>query len=164
MASFKPETDTKAFRNALGRFATGVTVITANGPDGPIGMTANSFTSLSLEPALVMWSPAKKSSRYEAFVNAPHFAIHILAHDQKEICNAFARSKSAFDQFEVTHNLHDVPVFSGCLAVFECKRFAVHDAGDHSIIVGEVEFTQEREGTGLVFSQGAFGAINPLQA
>jgi flavin reductase (DIM6/NTAB) family NADH-FMN oxidoreductase RutF len=163
MASFKPDTDSKAFRNALGRFATGVTVITANGPDGPIGITANSFSSLSLDPALVLWSPAKQSSRYDAFVNAKHFAIHVLASQQQDICNAFARSKSAFDEFEHTFNTHRVPVLSNCLATFECQQAAVHDAGDHSIIVGQVELIHQRDGNGLVFSQGKFGSIEPIQ-
>ena len=162
-ASFKPDSDSKAFRKALGQFATGVTVITANGSNGPIGMTANSFSSLSLDPALVLWSPAKQSSRYDAFIKARHFAIHVLAAEQKDICNAFARSKSAFEEFDHTFNIHNVPVLSNCLATFECQQAAVHDAGDHSIIVGQVELIHQRDGNGLVFSQGEFGSIEPIQ-
>jgi len=84
--------DERAFRYALGRFATGVTIVTCNGPDGPMGITANSFASLSLDPPLVLWSPAKSSRRYDAFVNAPEFAIHVASYDQLDLCRDFAKS------------------------------------------------------------------------
>ena len=84
--------DERAFRDALGRFATGVTIVTCNGPDGPMGITANSFASLSLDPPLVLWSPAKSSRRYEAFVNATEFAIHVASYDQLDLCRDFAKS------------------------------------------------------------------------
>ncbi|MEP0565440.1 MAG: flavin reductase family protein, partial [Paracoccaceae bacterium] len=89
--TFRPDADDpKAFRNALGSFATGVTIVTCNSTHGPLGITANSFASVSLDPPLVLWSPARASKRFAAFETAEHFAIHVLSEDQKDFCNVFA--------------------------------------------------------------------------
>jgi len=158
--AFTPSPDnTRLLRDAFGRFATGVTVVTASTDDGPVGITANSFSSLSLEPALVLWSPAKGSKRFADFANAPHFAIHILADDQADICAGFVRDKRAFDGLDMTTNDHGVPLINNCLARLECKHVATHPGGDHVIVVGEVTFAQINEGRPLGFFAGKFGVF-----
>jgi len=157
-AVFIPGADNhRAFRNALGSFTTGVTVVTAMTADGPIGMTVNSFASVSLDPPLVLWSPAKSSSRYGAFTGASHFAIHVLGADQDHLSAAFTRGGNGFDGIEVRFNDEGVPVLPGTLARFECAEQAQHDAGDHTIIIGRVLRVAHRQGEPLCFSGGRFG-------
>lgn len=157
-AVFIPEADNhRAYRNALGSFTTGVTVVTAMTADGPIGMTVNSFASVSLDPPLVLWSPAKSSSRYDAFTGARHFAIHVLSADQDHLSAAFTRGGSGFDGIDVRFNDEGVPVLPGTLARFECVEQAQHDAGDHTIIIGKVLRVAHRQGEPLCFSGGRFG-------
>lgn len=146
----------RAFRDALGQFATGVTVVTVATPDGPMGMTANSFSSISMDPPLIMWSPAKASSRYPHFVAARHFAVHVLGAEHEDIAMGFARSGQAFDGLDVTLNAQGVPLLGNCLARFECDTHQIHDAGDHAIILGLVTTAAYREGDALVFCQGKF--------
>lgn len=157
LLGFAPETDSRAFRTALGRFATGVTVITAAGPDGPVGFTANSFAALSLDPPLVLWSPAKSSSRFAIFTTAPAFSIHVLAAEQAALGARFVRGGAGFDG--LAHNLSSqgVPLIEGTLARFDCRLHATHDGGDHVIVVGRVEQALYREGAPLLFSQGGYG-------
>jgi flavin reductase (DIM6/NTAB) family NADH-FMN oxidoreductase RutF len=158
--SFEPNADTsRALRNALGRFATGVTVITCNTPTGPIGMTANSFASVSLDPALVLWSPAKASKRYKAFTEAEHFAIHVMTAEQTDICNGFAKNGEAFDGYDWHACSKGVPLIAHCLSRFECARAAVHDAGDHSIIVGQVTRVSTQAAEPLMFYSGKYGGF-----
>lgn len=162
MESFTPGPDTaKTFRNALGRFATGVTVVTARTPQGPIGITANSFASVSLDPPLVLWSPAKVSKRYAAFTAAQDFAIHVLGEDQMELCETFARPDHTFDGLDWADCDDGVPLLAGCLARFECRKYAEYEGGDHSIIVGRVKRASLREGAPLLFSSGQFGHFAP---
>lgn len=156
---FAPREDPKKFRSALGKFTTGITVVSSLTPEGPIGITANSFTSVSLEPALVMWSLAKSSSRHALFAEASAFAIHILSSEQRAVCDAFVRRKDAFDEIAHTKNNAGVPLISGCLAVFECTQYATHDAGDHTIILGEVHTAFERKGNSLIFSNGEYACL-----
>lgn len=157
-AVFIPEADNhRAYRNALGSFTTGVTVVTAMTADGPIGMTVNSFASVSLDPPLVLWSPAKSSSRYGAFTGARHFAIHVLSADQDHLSAAFTRGGSGFDGIDVRFNDEGVPVLPGTLARFECAEHSQHDAGDHTIIIGKVLRVAHRQGEPLCFSGGRFG-------
>ncbi len=160
--SFDPtQDDGRLFRNALGQFATGVTVVTCDAGDGPLGITANSFSSLSLDPPLILWSPAKLSSRYPFFAAASHFAVHVLGHDQAELCSAFARSGDAFDMAQWSPNDAGVPLIDGCLARFECDTHAEHDGGDHTIMVGRVTRVTMSEGTPLMFHSGKFGSFLP---
>jgi flavin reductase (DIM6/NTAB) family NADH-FMN oxidoreductase RutF len=160
--SFVPGPDTeRRFRDALGRFATGVTVVTALGAKGPVGITANSFASLSLDPPLVLWSPARSSRRFATFASARHFAIHVLAAEQFALGRHFARKGLDFDLPDVAFNPEGVPVLPGCLARFECRRQAVHDGGDHAIVVGEVLRAAARAGAPLVFSAGRYGGFRP---
>lgn len=157
-ALFAPEAENhRAYRNALGSFTTGVTVVTAMSADGPIGMTVNSFASVSLDPPLVLWSPAKNSSKHDAFSGTHHFAIHVLGADQDHLSAAFTRGGAAFDGLKVEINPHGVPVLPGTLARFECVQQAQHDAGDHTIIIGKVLRVAHRQGEPLCFSGGRFG-------
>ena len=159
MNAFDPLTDQRAFRDALGAYATGVTVVTTASADGPIGITANSFASVSLDPPLVLWSPAKSSKRFKYFTGAKHFAIHVLDGHQQQLCNDFTRDKSAFDGLDWTTNDNGVPLINGCLARFECSLDAEHDAGDHVIIVVRVIEAAARDGLPLLFQAGRFVSI-----
>ena len=159
MIGFTPSDDPRAFRTALGAYATGITVVTVPSPDGPIGITANSFASVSLDPPLVLWSPAKTSKRFGYYENAKHFAIHVLDAHQQHICDGFAKNKSAFDGLDWETDDNNVPLLKGCLARFECNLFAKHDAGDHTIILGQVHRASTRDGLPLLFQGGRFASI-----
>lgn len=159
IAQFNPMQDQRAYRSALGRFATGIAVVTTTGPDGPIAITVNSFASVSLDPALILWSPDKSSKRHDVFVKADHFVVHILAANQKHICDGFARAAYAFDEIDVQMSPEGSPVIQGCLAVFECRKSAAHDAGDHTILIGEVFRVSEQAGESLVYAHGAFAKL-----
>ena len=158
MTRFIPGPDTRlAFREALGAFTTGVTVVTCQSPVGPLGITANSFSSVSLDPPLILWCPAKSSSRFRAFVDAEHFAVHVLNIGQRDLCQRFASGGLSFDQVDWSADQHGVPNLHGCLARFECTRHAVHDAGDHAIVVGEVFAATHVAGAPLIFARGTYG-------
>ncbi|MFA8387672.1 MAG: flavin reductase family protein [Pelagibaca sp.] len=158
--SFEPAQDNgREYRAALGRFGTGVTVITCDTGDGPLGITANSFASVSLDPPLVLWSPAKSSSRYPFFMAADHFAIHVVGAEQAELCTAFARNGNPFDQFDWHRGDHDVPLLDNCLSRFECTKVAEHDGGDHSIVVARVRLVTTRDGDPLLFFSGRYGGF-----
>lgn len=160
--SFCPGPDTeRRFRDALGAFATGVTVITAAAPGGPVGITANSFASLSLDPPLVMWAPARASRRFAALVAAEYFAIHVLGREQYPLARHFSREGRDFAIPGVVLSPQGVPLLPGCLARFECRREAVHEGGDHAIVIGRVERAEHRPGAPLVFSAGRYGGFAP---
>ncbi len=157
--TFDPATDSDNFRTALGTFATGVTVVTTDSVEGPVAIVANSFASVSLDPPLVLWSPAKASKRFEHFAGSRRFAINVLSDAQHDICNAIARSKIAINDVP-THPSHcGMPLIDGALATFECSLEATHDGGDHVIIVGRVTKAHHRPGAGLVFQGGKYGAF-----
>ena len=151
--------DPRIFRNALGRFATGVTVVTCMTEQGPLGITVNSFASLSLDPPLVLWSPAKSSSRHDAFVAAQHYAIHVLNADQLPLSQSFARDGDPFDGRSVQTSAHGVPLLDECLARFECRQYRVHDGGDHSLVLGQVIDLEQNQGAPLVFFSGQYGGF-----
>lgn len=158
MDQFTPSADTeRAFRDALGCFATGVTVVTCRDAEGPLAMTANSFAAVSLDPPLVLWSPAISSRRHDSFVNAEHFAIHVLSTDQHAMCRDFAMNGRAFDCAPWHEDDTGVPLLDGCLARFTCSKFAAHPGGDHTIILGRVTDVARSAGKPLVFAQGAYG-------
>lgn len=148
-----------ALRKVLGRFATGVAVVTCASEHGPVGMTVNSFTSLSLDPPLVMWSPAKSSRRAEAFRASPGFAIHVLAADQQDVADAFMRVADAFAATEWRRGEHGVPLIEGCLARLECLRVAQHEAGDHTIEIGRVVAMASRNGDPLLYYRGRYDRL-----
>lgn len=155
--------DPRRFRDALGAFATGVCIVTTGsgtgGRTGPVGITANSFSSLSLDPPLVLWSPARASRRFAAFARARYYAIHVLAADQFALARHFALDGLDFALPGVITSAEDVPLLPGCLARFECRQEAVHDGGDHALIVGRVLRATSRPGMPLVFSGGRYGGF-----
>lgn len=132
--------DSRELRQALGHFATGVTIITGRNRQGePVGMTASSFNSVSLEPPLVLWSVGKSAWGYEAFAEADHFAAHVLHAGQQELSNRFGRAgEDKFAGLPMAQGLHQLPVLDDCAACFECSVEQRHDAGDHLILVGRV--------------------------
>lgn len=141
----------------MGCFATGVTIVTTMTDRGPLGMTANSFASVSLDPPLVLWSPARKSARFPAFEAASHFAVHILSDDQRELADIFSKSGiEAFDDLKYTLGIGDTPLLEGCTARFECSHAAGHDGGDHLIVVGEVLRISACDKPSLLFYRGAY--------
>lgn len=156
-AVFAPDADARAFRDALGRFATGVTVVTVLAGTGPMGMTANSFASVSLDPPLVLWSPARLSSRFEWFAQAEHFVIHVLDEDQADLAARFTRGGAGFDGLAYRSTPEGVPLLPEPLARFDCRHAATHDGGDHAIVIGHVLRAAMRPGHPLLFSQGRFG-------
>lgn len=155
--------DTKEFRRALGNFATGVTVMTAQNSQGEqVGMTANSFNSVSLDPALILWSIDKHSASYRVFAEATHFAVNVLSATQIELSNHFARrSADKFIGIAFELGLGQAPLLAHCSATFECEKYAVHDGGDHWIIVGRVLRFADYGRAPLVFHQGAYSAVMP---
>lgn len=154
-------------RDALGRFTTGVTVVTVDSAQGPVAITANSFASVSLDPPLVLWSPSRTSNRYRFFAEATHFAIHVLGGDQDELCWRIAKDAHGLLPHEIVRNPEGVPVLSDCLARFECRRWASYDGGDHEITVGRVLRVGRRAtGDGLAFFAGRMTRVSatPLSA
>lgn len=129
------------FRNALGSFATGITVLTALAPDGePIGVTISSFNSVSLNPPLILWSLSCDSPRLEAFRGTTHYAVNVLAADQQVVSDAFAgRDEDRFGNVRIRRGLAGVPLIEGCAAWFECANETQYPGGDHLIFVGRVE-------------------------
>lgn len=157
------EFDARAFRRALGNFATGVTVITARAPDGrQVGVTANSFNSVSLDPPLVLWSIDKRSSSQDVFDAASHFAVNVLAADQIELSNNFARPKEdRFAGIEYSEGVGGAPVFADCSARFHCEKFQRMDGGDHWILVGKVLAFDDLGRAPLLYHQGAYSMVLP---
>lgn len=153
------------FRAALGQFTTGVTIVTACTPDGRmLGMTANSFNSVSLTPPLVLWSLSTQSSSMPGFRSAAHYAINVLAADQRLLAERFSRK--GIDRFEGVAwraGLTGAPVIDGAVAVFECRNRSQHEEGDHLIFVGEVAHCRRRVGAApLVYHGGRFFTDLPM--
>jgi flavin reductase (DIM6/NTAB) family NADH-FMN oxidoreductase RutF len=164
MIPFAPgDAEGATLRRAFANFGTGVTVITAMTDRGPLGMTANSFSSVSLDPPLVLWSAARRSKRHDAFAAAPHYCIHILGADQGALARHFATEGEAFESFDWRPGPDGAPTLPGCLAAFHCDTHAVHPAGDHSLILGQIRHAAltRSAASGLLFHQGAFGAFRP---
>ncbi|NDR58070.1 flavin reductase [Pseudoruegeria sp. M32A2M] len=149
----------RALRTALGAYATGVTVVTCGTDEGPLGFTVNSFTSVSLDPPLVLWCPALLSPRHDAFVAARDFSIHVLEVSQLEISQRFAERADDFTGIDWAESEAGVPHLAGCLTRLDCRHFASHGAGDHTIVIGQVERVTHRPGTPLLFALGAYGRL-----
>ena len=165
MTSFIPDgTNARQFRRALGQFATGVCVITTRAGDEDLGITANSFSSVSLDPPLVLWSPAKASFRFQAFSEAAHYAIHVLREDQHDLAMRFSRSGRDFDGLALERTAEGVPELRDCLARFTCEKIAGHDAGDHLIVVGRVKKAMMGAGKPLLFACGQYGTFSETDA
>jgi flavin reductase (DIM6/NTAB) family NADH-FMN oxidoreductase RutF len=150
------------YRRALGQFPTGVTIVTARAGDGRyIGLTANSFTSVSLEPALVSWSLRRASALFDAFSAASHFAVNVLAAGQAGLAVRFAaRTEDRFGRVPLVEGVAGAPLIEGSLAWFECTTQACHLAGDHGIFIGRVDryTNSERAELPLVFCRGGYTA------
>lgn len=160
-----PSFSSVEFRAALGMFATGVTIVTGRGPDGlPVGLTANSFNSVSLTPPLVLWSLSRRAGSMAAFSAGSHYAINILAADQHALAERFA--SKAVDRFAGVawhEGTAGAPVIDGAVAVFECFNRSRYDEGDHVIFVGEVERCAHRAGAQpLIFHGGRYYTELPL--
>ncbi|MDA3129975.1 flavin reductase family protein [Aliibacillus thermotolerans] len=131
--------DSREFRNIVGNFATGITVITTKSKETPMGFTANSFTSLSLEPKLVLFHIDKGSSNYNVFMETDHFAVNILANDQMDVSKQFAQKDvDRFAGIDYEEKVTGSPVLTGTLAYLDCKVVNRYDGGDHTIVIGEV--------------------------
>lgn len=155
------EFDPKAFRRALGNFATGVTIITAEGANGErVGVTASSFNSLSMDPPLILWSSMKTARSCEIFESASHFAVNILASDQMEMSNHFARQQEdKFAGFEWDKGIGGAPVFPNCAGRFQCETYDKLDGGDHWIFVGKVIAFDDYGRAPLCFHQGSYSMV-----
>lgn len=161
-----PSFSARDFRAALGMFATGVTIVTARNAEGlPVGLTANSFNSVSLSPPLVLWSLARSAGSMPDFERGSHYAINILAADQRALAERFA-SKTVVDRFSgvaFREGAGGAPILEGSAAVFECFNRSRYEEGDHVIFVGEVERCGRRTGAQpLIFHGGRYFTELPL--
>lgn len=161
-----PAINTRELRDAFGAFMTGVTIVTTARDDGqPLGFTANSFSSVSLDPALLLVSIAKTSSNFQTFSTTGHFAINILAEGQKDLSNTFARpSEDRFAQVGWHLSAHRNPLIDDVSAWFDCTTHAVIDAGDHALIVGKVEAFHSAGYAGLGYYRGGYFTPAKLSA
>lgn len=156
--SFIPPEEIRSFRNALGAFATGVTVVTTRSSTGTdVGLTANSFNSVSLDPPMVLWSLAKASRALPIFAGSGHFAVHVLAADQEEISARFSRpGVDKFAGLEIQRGLGDTPLLRQYSARFQCRTEFQYEGGDHVIFVGRVEAFDHTDARPLVFHAGKY--------
>lgn len=161
-----PGMDPQALRKALGAFATGVTIVTTRAADGTdIGITANSFSSVSLNPPMVLWSLAKSAASIGAFREAGYFAVHVLAADQDGLSVRFAtRGIEKFAGLALERGREEIPLLGGCTARFECRTAFQYEGGDHVIFVGEVENLTHSERPPLVFHGGRYGMVRRKEA
>ena len=154
--------DGRELRNALGRFATGVCLITLETIDGDaLALTANSFSSVSLDPPLVLWNLQNNSDVFEHYAQGRYFAINILADNQQPLSDSYARKgEHSLDPDHFRRGVKGSPVINGALVSFECELEATHEGGDHLIIVGRVlEMTAADGGDPLLFFGGAYRAL-----
>jgi flavin reductase (DIM6/NTAB) family NADH-FMN oxidoreductase RutF len=149
------------FKQIMGSYPTGVTIVTTlNGENKPVGLTANSFASVSIDPLMVLWSIDRRVSSFADFMQATQFAVHVLASDQAEACWAFAGKE--LDRFsKVSWQLSDnsLPIIDGSLGVMECKTVQKVDAGDHVILIGEVISLRKEEKDPMLYYSRNVGPI-----
>jgi flavin reductase (DIM6/NTAB) family NADH-FMN oxidoreductase RutF len=158
---YPPFLDSRSLRDALGEFATGVAVVTARAADGqPVGVTINSFASVSLEPPLVLWSLGLHSPSLAVFESCSHYAVNVLAADQAEFSQRFAQSQNdKFAGIETEAGAGDTPLLPGCCAWFECRNELRYPGGDHVILVGYVEGFCREGKSPLIFHGGQYRAL-----
>ena len=162
-----PDFSPRDFRATLGMFATGVTIVTARNDSGePVGLTASSFNSVSLDPPLVLWSLGKAAGSMAVFTQGRHYAINVLAADQQALAERFAaRGVDRWAGVEFDEGAGGAPLLRGCVATFECFNRSQYTEGDHVIFVGEVErCTRRPTASPLLFHGGRFYTEHPLQA
>lgn len=159
LASGSSALDPRDFRNALGTFATGVTIITAMAGDGkPYGLTCNSFASVSINPPLVLWSLGMYSQGLPIFQNASHFAVNVLGASQQALASKFAKpGVDRFDGVDWKPGLGDAPLLAGSVASFQCRAANRYYGGDHVIFLGAVEAYAYNREEPLLFVGGGFG-------
>jgi 3-hydroxy-9,10-secoandrosta-1,3,5(10)-triene-9,17-dione monooxygenase reductase component len=154
--------DPLEFRKVLGNFTTGVTIVTTRGQDGnPVGITVNSFNSVSLQPPMVLWSISKSALSLKAFESSEFWAVHILSAAQESLSNRFARSgEDKFAGVETEPGHAAIPLLTGCTARLQCKNSRRYDAGDHIIFLGEVVDFEHDAITPLVFQHGKYAVAS----
>jgi 3-hydroxy-9,10-secoandrosta-1,3,5(10)-triene-9,17-dione monooxygenase reductase component len=156
--------DRKEFRSALGAFATGVTIVTTCHEGLDVGLTANSFNSVSLDPPMVLWSLGKTSLSLPHFAAASHFGVHILSDEQEALSVRFAtRGADKFGGLEFQRGHHDLPLLTGCVARFQCRKLFEYEGGDHVIFVGEVIAFDHVSKRPLLFHGGRYAVAAPRQ-
>jgi flavin reductase (DIM6/NTAB) family NADH-FMN oxidoreductase RutF len=161
-AAVLPDIDAREFRAALGSFATGVTIVTASAAGRLVGLTCNSFASVSLNPALVLWSLGVNSTNMPAFQEATHFTVNVLAAGQGDLAMKFARSgDDKFAGVNWSPGLGGAPILAGCVSQFQCRTVDRYGGGDHVIFLGAVEAFTQNAGAPLLFSRGKFGTFTP---
>jgi flavin reductase (DIM6/NTAB) family NADH-FMN oxidoreductase RutF len=145
-------------RRAMGRFATGVTVVTTHVPGGKLeGVTSNSFSTVSLDPPLVLWSLARTARSFSGFASAPHFVINVLGLDQIELSKHFASPRAdKLSGIDYRSGHGGCPVLSGTIAQFECSKESTVDGGDHAIFIGRVLHASFQAGQPLIFAGGDY--------
>ena len=150
--------DRRAFRDALGRFSTGVAIITTRTVSGKLeGLTANSFSALSLDPPLILWSLMSTARSMPSFSQASHFAVNVLATDHIELSRHFARGQeNKFEGIDYEIGVSGCPILADALATFECRAHDTLHIGDHVVFVGAVERIDYRDGDPLIFSAGEY--------
>jgi 3-hydroxy-9,10-secoandrosta-1,3,5(10)-triene-9,17-dione monooxygenase reductase component len=155
--------DSARFRTVLGHFATGVTVVTGHGPDGPVGLAANSFTSVSLDPPLVLVCMAHTSSTWPAIRASGHFAVNILGEAHEDTCRRFgARAGDRFEGVGWAKGKTGSPILEDAIGFVDCVVDAEYEAGDHMIVVGRVvDLGQPAEGGPLLFWRGGYARLGP---
>ena len=149
------------YKQVMGNYPTGVTVVTTfDGNNKPIGMTVNSFASVSLDPLLILWSIDKRVGSYETFIKADKFAVNILASDQSDLCSLFSsKVEDRFSQCDWKESELKLPTLTNSLAVLQCKTKQVIEAGDHRIIIGEVIDIHNEKKEPLLYHRRKFGPI-----
>ncbi|MFF1920466.1 flavin reductase [Streptomyces sp. NPDC058221] len=157
-----PRAEPRAFRRCLGQFATGVTVITTAHGDTPVGMAVNSFAAVSLDPPLILWSVRRESRSLPAFLETARFAVNVLSADQVEVSQAFGSGHpERFSLAPWSAGTHSgAPLLDDAVAHLECRLEAVHEGGDHLILVGHVEQYARFDGSPLLFAQGTYAVAD----
>jgi 3-hydroxy-9,10-secoandrosta-1,3,5(10)-triene-9,17-dione monooxygenase reductase component len=160
----EPSLDSQALRDALGAFATGVAVVSTVSGDGRFeGLTVNSFTSVSLDPPLILWCLSREAPEFPAFQQASHFAVHVLAAGQRPVSDLFASpNRAKFANLAVNEGLGGVPLLTGCLAILECRTEVIQAGGDHIIVIGRVERLRRETGEPLLYWQGGYRTLAPV--
>jgi len=149
------EDESRNLRHTLGRFVTGVAVVTTRTKGMPTGLTINSFSSVSLDPPLILWSLSRTSARLDVFQQADYFAVNVLAGDQLNLCQHFsAATENLFTDIGWQPSKHGQPILDGVVASLECRTWKIYEGGDHIIIIGQVLAHHHHDKTPLIFANG----------